>query len=250
MENKVLASVNGNNITEQDLEIAMTRFPKENQAYFRSEQGKKQLLDQMISFELIYNYAKQVDLENDEEYKNQLEIMRKDLLIQAGVKKVLDTVTVNDDDVKSHYDNNKDMFKSEETVNAKHILIESKEKAEEILEKINNGMSFEDAALEFSSCPSSNQGGSLGEFGRGRMVPEFENAAFELAVGEVSGPVQTQFGYHIIKVEGKTEPSIREYDEVKAMIASNLLHEKQNKAYINFVNDLKEDYKVETYSFV
>lgn len=250
MENKVLASVNGNNITEQDLEVAMTRFPKENQDYFRSEQGKTQLLDQMISFELIYNYAKQADLENDEEYRNQLEIMKKDLLIQAGVKKVLDTVTVNDDDVKSYYDNNKDMFKSEETVNAKHILVESKEKAEEILEKINNGISFEDAALEFSSCPSSNQGGSLGEFGRGRMVPEFENAAFELAVGEVSGPVQTQFGYHIIKVEGKTEPSIREYDEVKAMIASNLLHEKQNKAYINFVNDLKEDYKVETYSFV
>lgn len=250
MENKVLASVNGNNITEQDLEVAMTRFPKENQDYFRSEQGKTQLLDQMISFELIYNYAKQADLENDEEYKNQLEIMKKDLLIQAGVKKVLDTVTVNDDDVKSYYDNNKDMFKSEETVNAKHILVESKEKAEEVLEKINNGISFEDAALEFSSCPSSNQGGSLGEFGRGRMVPEFENAAFELAVGEVSGPVQTQFGYHIIKVEGKTEPSIREYDEVKAMIASNLLHEKQNKAYINFVNDLKEDYKVETYSFV
>lgn len=250
MENKVLASVNGNNITEQDLEVAMTRFPKENQDYFRSEQGKTQLLDQMISFELIYNYAKQADLENDEEYRNQLEIMKKDLLIQAGVKKVLDTVTVNDDDVKSYYDNNKDMFKSEETVNAKHILVESKEKAEEILEKINNGISFEDAALEFSSCPSSNQGGSLGEFGRGRMVPEFENAAFELAVGEVSGPVQTQFGYHIIKLEGKTEPSIREYDEVKAMIASNLLHEKQNKAYINFVNDLKEDYKVETYSFV
>jgi len=250
MENKVLASVNGNNITEQDLEVAMTRFPKENQDYFRSEQGKTQLLDQMISFELIYNYAKQADLENDEEYRNQLEIMKKDLLIQAGVKKVLDTVTVNDDDVKSYYDNNKDMFKSEETVNAKHILVESKEKAEEVLEKINNGISFEDAALEFSSCPSSNQGGSLGEFGRGRMVPEFENAAFELAVGEVSGPVQTQFGYHIIKLEGKTEPSIREYDEVKAMIASNLLHEKQNKAYINFVNDLKEDYKVETYSFV
>lgn len=250
MENKVLASVNGNNITEQDLEVAMIRFPKENQDYFRSEQGKTQLLDQMISFELIYNYAKQADLENDEEYKNQLEIMKKDLLIQAGVKKVLDTVTVNDDDVKSYYDNNKDMFKSEETVNAKHILVESKEKAEEVLEKINNGISFEDAALEFSSCPSSNQGGSLGEFGRGRMVPEFENAAFELAVGEVSGPVQTQFGYHIIKLEGKTEPSIREYDEVKAMIASNLLHEKQNKAYINFVNDLKEDYKVETYSFV
>jgi len=250
MENKILASVNGKNITEQDLQIAMSRFPQENQTYFKSEQGKKQLLDQMISFELVYNYAKDSKLEDEEEFKNQLELMKKDLLIQAGVKKILDTVTVSDDDVKNFYDNNKEMFNSEETVSAKHILVDSKDKADDIMNKINSGMNFEEAAQQFSSCPSAAHGGNLGEFGRGRMVPEFEQAAFQLAVGEVSEPVQTQFGYHIIKVESKSEPSVKPYDEVKATIATNLLHEKQNAAYINFVNDLQEDYKVETYSLV
>jgi len=248
MENKILASVNGAQISEQDLEMAMVRFPQENQQYFRTEQGKKQLLDQMISFELIYNYAKESELEKSEEYKQQLELMKKDLLIQAGVKKILDTVSVNDDDVKSFYDNNREMFKTEETVSAKHILVDSEEQANEIVEKINSGTSFEDAAKEFSNCPSSSQGGNLGQFGRGRMVPEFENAAFQLAVGEISGPVKTQFGYHIIKVEDKLQATDRPYDEVKATIASNLLHEKQNKAYTNFVNDLKEDFKVELYT--
>lgn len=250
MENKILASVNGIQISEQDLEIAMTRFPQENQQYFRTEQGKKQLLDQMVSFELVYNYAKEANLEDSDEFKYQLELMKKDLLIQAGVKKILDTVSVNDNDVKDFYDNNREMFKTEETVSAKHILVDSEEKAKEVIEKINSGTSFEDAAKEFSNCPSSEQGGNLGEFGRGRMVPEFEKAAFELSVGEVSEPVQTQFGYHIIKVENKLQADDRPYDEVKAMIAANLLHEKQNRAYTNFVNDLKEDYKVELYSEV
>jgi len=250
MENKILASVNGIQISEQDLEIAMTRFPQENQQYFRTEQGKKQLLDQMVSFELVYNYAKEANLEDSDEFKYQLELMKKDLLIQAGVKKILDTVSVNDNDVKDFYDNNREMFKTEETVSAKHILVDSEDKAKEVIEKINSGTSFEDAAKEFSNCPSSEQGGNLGEFGRGRMVPEFENAAFELSVGEISEPVQTQFGYHIIKVENKLQADDRPYDEVKAMIAANLLHEKQNRAYTNFVNDLKEDYKVELYSEV
>lgn len=250
MENKILASVNGIQISEQDLEIAMTRFPQENQQYFRTEQGKKQLLDQMVSFELVYNYAKEANLEDSDEFKYQLELMKKDLLIQAGVKRILDTVSVNDNDVKDFYDNNREMFKTEETVSAKHILVDSEEKAKEVIEKINSGTSFEDAAKEFSNCPSSEQGGNLGEFGRGRMVPEFEKAAFELSVGEVSEPVQTQFGYHIIKVENKLQADDRPYDEVKAMIAANLLHEKQNRAYTNFVNDLKEDYKVELYSEV
>lgn len=250
MENKILASVNGIQISEQDLEIAMTRFPQENQQYFRTEQGKKQLLDQMVSFELVYNYAKEANLEDSDEFKYQLELMKKDLLIQAGVKKILDTVSVNDNDVKDFYDNNREMFKTEETVSAKHILVDSEEKAKEVIEKINSGTSFEDAAKEFSNCPSSEQGGNLGEFGRGRMVPEFEKAAFELSVGEISEPVQTQFGYHIIKVENKLQADDRPYDEVKAMIAANLLHEKQNRAYTNFVNDLKEDYKVELYSEV
>ena len=93
MENKILAKVNGNVITEQDLNNAMARFPKENQEYFGTEQGKVQLLDQLISFELMYNFAKDEKLENNEEYINQLEVLKKDLLIQAAVKKVLDQVT-------------------------------------------------------------------------------------------------------------------------------------------------------------
>lgn len=245
MENKILATVNGKNITQSDLDLAMVRFPKQNQEYFATEQGKVQLLEQLISFELINKYAVDENLEETEEFKSQLEILKKDLLIQAGAKKILDVVTVSDDEVKKYYDENSEMFKAQESVRAKHILVDSEEKAKEINEKINNGVSFEDAAKEFSSCPSSSQGGDLGSFTRGKMVPEFEDAAFNLEIGEVSGPVKTQFGYHLIKVEEKLPEVTKSFEEVKESLHVNLLSQKQNVAYINFINKLKSEQKVE-----
>jgi peptidyl-prolyl cis-trans isomerase C len=85
------------------------------------------------------------------------------------------------------------------TVTARHILVEHEHEAQDLMKKLNDNCSFEELAEKFSKCPSGRQGGQLGEFGRGRMVPEFEDAAFSLQVGEVSAPVRTQFGYHIIK---------------------------------------------------
>ena len=121
MDNKVLAKVNGKEITQEDLNNAMVRFPKENQQYFATEQGKSQLLDQMVSFELIHNYAKEQGLENSDEYKEQLEVLKRDILIQAAVKKILDSVTVTEEEIKEFYNNNEDMFMTQESVSAKHI---------------------------------------------------------------------------------------------------------------------------------
>lgn len=244
MENKILATVNGKEITENDLNMAMTRFPQENQAFFATEQGKAQLLEQLISFELVSKYAADEKLNETEEYKEQLEILKKDLLIQAGVKKVLDAVTVSEEEVKAFYEGNPDMFKGEASVRAKHILVDSEEKAKDVKATIDGGVSFEEAAKEHSSCPSSSQGGDLGFFTRGRMVPEFEEAAFELAVGEVSEPVKTQFGYHLIKVEEKTSEVAKSFDEVKDQLKVNLLSQKQNATYLNFINKLKQEQDV------
>lgn len=83
-------------------------------------------------------------------------------------------------------------------VSAKHILVSQDYEMQDVLKKLEEGMSFEEAAEKFSSCPSGKRGGDLGPFTRGQMVPEFEEAAFNLEVGSVSEPVKTQFGYHLI----------------------------------------------------
>ena len=85
-------------------------------------------------------------------------------------------------------------------IRASHILLTNETFCKELIEKINNGANFEDLARQFSKCPSGKKkGGDLGSFGKGKMVPQFDNAARKLKVGEISGPVKTQFGYHIIK---------------------------------------------------
>lgn len=84
-------------------------------------------------------------------------------------------------------------------ISAQHILVDQKFEAEDIIKKLESGEEFEKLAKDFSSCGSASDGGNLGEFGKGMMVPEFEKAAFGLDIGQVSGPVQTQFGFHVIK---------------------------------------------------
>ena len=88
-------------------------------------------------------------------------------------------------------------------VRASHILVDKKLDAEKIIEKLNSGAKFEAQAQKWSNCPSKAKGGDLGYFGKGRMVPAFEKAAFEMEIGEISKPIETQFGYHIIMVTDK-----------------------------------------------
>ncbi|MBP2034203.1 peptidyl-prolyl cis-trans isomerase C [Clostridium algifaecis] len=245
MKDNVLAIVNGNEIKESDIQQAINRFPQDKRNQLNTEHGKKHLLDEMVFFELAYSYAKDMNLEKDEEYLKILESAKKEILTQTAISKVMKQVSVADEEVQDYYKANKDMYKKPEKVSAKHILVDSEEKANKISKEISDGMSFEDAAKKYSSCPSKAQGGDLGEFSRGQMVPEFEEVAFKLNVGIISKPVKTQFGYHLIKVEEKVEPSIASYDEVKDSIKMGLLQERQAYEYSKFDKELRSKYKVE-----
>ena len=245
MENKILAIVNGRKITEEDVNANISRFPRERQSQFTNEEGRRQLLDQMISYELIYNEALESGVEKDEQYLAQLELAKKELLTQTSINKLLTEVSVSDTEVEEYYKANRDMFVAPVTVTAKHILVDSKDKAAGIRVEIENGKSFEEAAKEYSSCPSKSEGGNLGSFSKGQMVPEFEEVAFNLELGVVSQPVETQFGFHLIKVENKEEGNSKSFDEVSARISNNILQERQNFKFMSTTEDLKKKYKVE-----
>ncbi|SHK59421.1 peptidyl-prolyl cis-trans isomerase C [Clostridium cavendishii DSM 21758] len=246
MDNKVLAIVGGQEITESDLQEILARYPQQQQAMLGTEDGKKQLLEQVIGFELMYKFGKENDYENLEEYKIQIEKLKKEILTQVVVNKILSKVTVLDNEVLDFYNENSQMFKEQESVVAKHILVDSEDSCNTIKEKIVNGeLTFEEAATKYSSCPSKEQGGNLGSFSRGMMVPEFEKVAFELPVGKISDAVQTQFGYHLIKVEEKKEAVVKPFEEVKQMIVNQLLQQAQQQKYLEFIKELSEKYTVE-----
>jgi len=141
-------------------------------------------------------------------------------------------------DAKAFYDANLDSFKVDE-VTASHILVADEATAKDILAKLKAGEKFEDLAKQYGTDGTKDSGGSLGTFGRGDMVKEFEDAAFALKAGEISDVVKTEFGYHVIKLTDKNQGT-RTYEEAKDSIKSNLVSEEAQKQ----INDLKESTEV------
>ena len=181
-------------------------------------------------------------------FKEELQKLKEDLLANFAITKAVENVKVTEQDVKDFYENNKEKMINPETVSASHILVEDEEKAKELLEEINSGkISFEECAKANSSCPSSQNGGNLGQFTKGQMVPEFDNAVFSMSVGEISGPVKTQFGYHIIKLNSKNEAAEIPFEDVKDSILVQLTTEKQQAAYKSKVNQLKIMFPVDKF---
>lgn len=244
-QNKVLAVVGGKAITEADVQRTLMNLGQRAQQY-NNPQGKQAILEQLINKELIFMDAKKNLLEMDAEYKAELEKLKKELLSNFYVEKFLRDVKVKDEDIKKYFEEHKEEFVSQETVSASHILVETEEKAKDILSKIESGeMTFEDAAKAFSTCPSSQRGGDLGEFGKGQMVPEFDKACFEMEVGELRGPVQTQFGFHLIRLDKKNEAKPVTLEDVKDELSQHLLAEAQQKAYQSKMNQLRILYPVD-----
>lgn len=242
-DNKVLATVEGKEITERDLELALQSLGQQAMQ-FNNPEGKKRLLDEMINRELFCLHGKEVGLDKEEGFLNELESIKMNLLNQYAIRRALENIQVSEEEVKNFYESNKESFKAPASIKASHILIEDEAKAKEIIEEIKSGLAFEDAAKKYSSCPSKENGGDLGFFSRGKMVPEFENAAFELEVDEISSPVQSQFGYHIIKATDKKPESVQEFDEVKGQITQQVMADKQREEYMNKINDFKKSYEV------
>lgn len=243
MSENVLAVVAGKELTEAQFEAYLKSVPREQQMYAQNPQYREQYKEQFIDLYLFAQLGKDEKMDETDEFKEIMEGARRDILAQLSMRDMLKDITVTEEEQKAFYEENKAQIGKGATVSAKHILTDSEEKCQTILKNIEAGeKTFEDAAREFSTCPSGAKGGDLGEFGKGQMVKEFEDAAFDAEIGKVVGPVKTQFGYHLIKVEKKNEPKTAEFEEVKGQIYQQLLGKKQNDAYEAKVKELKDKY--------
>jgi len=223
-------------------------------------------LDKQVEFKMSQNKAKfgspaefEAALQQSGITEKELvEISRKDIVISSYIEtKIVPSITVSDEEIKKFYDDNKSGLAEEPQVKASHILIgvdaaaspevkaKAKEKAEAILKELKGGKDFAAAAKADSTCPSKEQGGDLGFFGKGQMVPEFEQAAFALKPGELSEVVETQFGYHIIKVTEKKDADAPKFDDIKEKIAVFLKGQKTQKAVFDYVTKLRKETKVD-----
>ncbi|MCK5426123.1 MAG: peptidylprolyl isomerase [Thermodesulfovibrionia bacterium] len=250
-DSPILAKVDDTAITEEDFIDEMNRIPAWAKMRFQTEDGKKQFLDELIKKELIYQDAKRNGLHRDDELKDKVEEFKKMTLIKIALEKEVEQrAKIQPQAAKEFYDKNPDNFIVGREVRARHILVEAEENANKIYERVQKGESFSTLAKEFSKDTGSAQkGGDLGFFGRGKMVPEFERVAFSLKVGEVSKPVATRFGYHIIKVTDTKEGRQGEFDEVKNTLSKRLVMEKQKDLFDSYIDSLKKNAKIETNAY-
>lgn len=213
---------------------------------------KEQVLERLIFTEIILQDAVEQGIELEEEEFNQTmemfmgfieedealntfmaqnnigedyfrEEMRKELLMMEYQEHFMSHINITEEDAREFYDNNPEMFAIDQ-VSASHILVDEEALALELKTQLDQGADFGELAMTHSTCPSAVQGGDLGTFGRGQMVPEFESAAFSMEVGTISDPVQTQFGWHIILLTDRIDET-GDFESAKTIIINQLQQE-------------------------
>ena len=238
-------------IRKSEFEAALQSLPPQYQQ-FALGPGKKQFAEEFLRMKLLAIEGAKAGLENDPEVIKQFATIRENLLASAQLKKMDAAITVAEADLRAAYDARKADF---EKAKARHILVafkgspaaqsgkpelteeQAKAKAEELRAKVEGGASFEAVAKSDSDdTGSGEQGGDLGEFGRGQMVPEFEQAAFTTEVGKLSPVFRTQYGFHFVKVDARnTTP----FEQAKEGLERSLRGTKVQEAMKKLVDDAK-----------
>jgi len=248
MDSKVYATVNGENITTQDIQMVIRdprvqfdTLPKETQ---------KRVLDKIIEQKLLSVDILKTDIVKDKEYLDSLKSIKQNLALQIWMQNRHKNMNISDSEAKEFYNKNKDKFQQPAKMQANHILVKTENEANDIISELkktkNLKSDFTKLAQTKSIGPSGKNGGDLGWFTSDKMVPEFSKAVLKLSKGEITtSPVKTQFGYHIIYLNDKQEASSVAFNDVKDKIKDNIKQEKLMKELELKALKLKKNAKIE-----
>jgi peptidyl-prolyl cis-trans isomerase C len=235
-EGEVVATYAGNRITSSRVVKEMERLPAPSRAYLQAPDRKRQFVDNMILNELLFAEGEKQGFDKDPEVERQVSDLRRRLVVQKVVREYQKPPEITDEQAQKYYDENPTLYSTTQ-IRASHILVKDEAAAREIREQVKADPSkFADIAKEKSTDKTSGaKGGDLGMFGPGRMVPEFERAAFALKPGEISEIVKTQYGFHVITITDRKEGERRPFDQVKEQIKATLrnkaIQEQSEKRY-------------------
>jgi peptidyl-prolyl cis-trans isomerase C len=239
----VVAKVNGEEIHLSDLEAAKQQLPEQLKA-MPIQLIYQPLLERVIDGKLLAAAAKKAKLDNDAEVKKRMAELQERVMQDVYLERAINE-RITDAAVQKRYEAYLKEHKPEEQVRARHILVRTKEEAEAIIKEIDKGGDFAEIAKAKSIDPAKAQGGDLGFFGRGDMVPEFAEAAFSLQPGGYTKqPIKTQFGWHVIKVEEKRTKPAPKLEEVREELVQGMTAE----AFNEVMADLKKGVKVERFT--
>ena len=235
----VLAKVDGVEITDSDVKTATAELGPTLPQQLEGKARDAYVLDYLIDSKLVAKKAEADKLADTPEFKQQMTFLRERALMEALMGNLARTA-VSDEAVKKVYDDAAKGQKPIEEVHARHILVPTEEEAKAALARVKGGEDFVKVAMDVSKDPGS-PGGDLGFFTRDKMVPEFAEAAFAMQPGQISDPVKSQFGWHVIRVEEKRNKPFPPLEQVKDQVSKYVLQ----KAQSDMILKLRETAKVE-----
>ncbi|MTI42863.1 peptidyl-prolyl cis-trans isomerase C [Roseibium hamelinense] len=236
----VIAKVGDAEITEADIAFAAQDLGSELQR-FPPAQWRAILLDVLVDMELLAEAARREGIDKGDDFQKQIDFLTLRALRNAYLAQKIDG-GISDEDLQAAYDEQYADYEGDEELNARHILVEDKAIADDIIQQLNGGADFAELAKEKSTGPSGANGGDLGYFTRGQMVKPFEDAVFALEPGSYTEePVETQFGWHVIKLEDKRRQPKPALEEVQTNLRQALVRER----YEQEMEALKADIDVE-----
>jgi len=239
-ETSVIAKVGNRTITTADLDQASKRLSQQF-ANIPKEQRRARILDALIDFSVLAQAAEKEGYDEDEDFKRTIEYLRVQALHNVYFRKKIEA-TVTQEALMARYKKQVAEIKPEKEVHARHILVKTADEANAIIEKLNAGADFIELAKKSSTGPSGPQGGDLGWFGKGRMVPEFEKAVFVMKPGDYSPePVKTQFGFHVLKLDEMRDVAPPTFEKSAPQLRQVMLSEAYEKA----VKDSRAAQKIE-----
>lgn len=220
---RLVATVDGQEIRQADVSAYLATLPPQAQQLPR-EQLLPLVLQELIGTKILVKLARRDGLDENTEFERQINFAAEQILRQIFLAQ-LSASAVNDEAIQNYYDETIGAAGGDVEVRARHILLETKKDAVAVLEEIESGGDFEQLARDRSTGPSAPAGGDLGYFTREAMVAPFSEAAFAMAAGDVSEPVQTRFGWHVIKVEDRRETAPPALAQVRDEITRQLFRE-------------------------
>jgi peptidyl-prolyl cis-trans isomerase C len=237
----VIARYAGKELTAARVQEAMKRLPGPSRVYLSSPERKQQFLDNLIVNDLMYEEGRKQGVVDDPDIRRQVDDFKERLVVQRIMRDLRKRPDVSDEEAKQQYDANPNLYSTTQ-IRASHILLKDEATAKEVRATLlADPAKFSDLAKEKSAdLGSGRRGGELGLFGPGRMVPEFERVAFALGVDEISEPVKTQYGYHLIKVTERKEGTIRPFEQVKAQIKSQIGNQRLQAQLDRYMADLRQ----------
>ncbi len=239
----IVAQVNNEPVSLETMIHAINDLPQEvqSQPFINYYEG---LLERVIDIKLLAQEGKKLEIQNEPSVKAAIDFVTEKVLMQAFLSKFVQE-NITEDNLEKSYENFVSDKTSREEIKASHILLETKDDALEVINLLEQGKSFEELAKSKSTGPSGPSGGDLGWFKRGQMVPPFEKVAFLLDSQEITKePIQTQFGWHVIKVFQKRIPDAPSFDSMK----TTLIQDIERRVIAKKVQDLRLDASIEKMS--